>query len=128
VISNWFRRYAPDQPTDADRQGVLNNVVDVEPAHLRMGLVDQDDREDSLLNLSLHGRAQAVANSIFGPGPDSPAGPVGMSGPSLGGDGLRYSQEVPPMFVGGQPPHASPSRGPVNQVPLVAGDYMKDVR
>jgi hypothetical protein len=71
-----------------------------------------DDRDDSLLDLSTivarrqrtgsdagagaaSGGGASVANAIFGPGPDSPAGPVGMAGPNIGGvDGLSYSQEV----------------------------------
>ena len=75
-----------------------------------------DDRDDSLLDLSTvvarrqrsgsdagagasssssGGGGSSVANAIFGPGPDSPAGPVGMAGPNIGGvDGLSYSQEV----------------------------------
>jgi hypothetical protein len=136
-IDPIHRRYAPDQPTDIDRHGVLNNIVDVgamgsdaDNASLQQMMLMQD-RDESLVDLphalfqqqqqqqqqyasnqnSPHG---ATSPSSFQPSPlTSPHHPTQQVSnlplpPHVTDGGLLYSQEVPPMF-------GPSARTPVNQ-------------
>ncbi len=47
VDNEW--RYAPDQPTDTDRHGVLNNMVEINPQNIYE--FEGADREDSLVDV-----------------------------------------------------------------------------